>query len=249
MQHKDELETLFIESGLPETAYTDYVRYLNSKTGLVFSLQELLKMTVSEELSFLYAGEFEGQSVSLVTLEGVRDTHQLQRVAEGIDHIIFVDKVTSFSDLLNNYRLLSLLWVAAAYVVIFIILLMRYGFIQGAFILIPSLLATLISLSLVVFLVGSYSLFHVLALFLVMGIGVDYGLFLAENNKDARYAMVAIFLSALTTLLSFSLLMMSNTSALHDFGFTIAIGIVVTFLLSPIALTDKKRKIRLNDSL
>ena len=126
---------------------------------------------------------------------------------------------------------------------------MRYGFIQGAFILIPSLLATLISLSLVVFLVGSYSLFHVLALFLVMGIGVDYGLFLAENNKDERFAMVAIFLSALTTLLSFSLLMMSNISALHDFGFTIAIGIVVTFLLSPIALTDKKRKIRLNDSL
>ena len=70
-----------------------------------------------------------------------------------------------------------------------------------------------------------------------------------RNNKDARYAMVAIFLSALTTLLSFSLLMMSNTSALHDFGFTIAIGIVVTFLLSPIALTDKNRKIRLNDSL
>ena len=249
MQHKDELETLFIESGLPETAYTDYVRYLNSKTGLVFSLQDLLKMTGSEELSFLYAGEFEEQSVSLVTLEGVSDTHQLQRVAEGIDHIIFVDKVTSFSDLLNNYRHLSLLWVAAAYVVIFIILLMRYGFIQGAFILIPSLLATLISLSLVVFLVGSYSLFHVLALFLVMGIGVDYGLFLAENNKDERYAMIAIFLSALTTLLSFSLLMMSSTSALNDFGFTIAIGIVVTFLLSPIALTDKNRKVRLNDSL
>ena len=170
-------------------------------------------MTGSEELSFLYAGEFEGQSVSLVTLEGVRDIHQLQRVAEGIDHIIFVDKVTSFSDLLNNYRHLSLLWVAAAFAAIFIILLMRYGFIQGAFILIPSLLATLISLSLVVFLVGSYSLFHVLALFLVMGIGVDYGLFLAENNKDERYAMIAIFLSALTTLLSFSLLMMSNTSA------------------------------------
>jgi len=249
MHNREELETLFIESGLPESAYTDYINYLNSKTDLVFSIQDILKITQNKELSFLYAGKFEEQNVSLVTLEGVRDLHQLQRVAEEIDHIIFVDKVTSFSDLLNKYRHLSLLWVALAYVIIFIILLIRYGFIQGAFILIPSFLATLISLSLVVFISGTFSLFHVLALFLVLGIGVDYGLFLAENNKDERYAMVAIFLSALTTLLSFSLLMLSNTSALYDFGFTIAVGIVVTFLLSPIALEDKNRKVNLNDSL
>jgi len=248
MHNREELETLFIESGLPESAYTDYINYLNSKTDLVFSIQDILKITQNKELSFLYAGKFEEQNVSLVTLEGVRDLHQLQRVAEEIDHIIFVDKVTSFSDLLNKYRHLSLLWVALAYVIIFIILLIRYGFIQGAFILIPSFLATLISLSLVVFISGTFSLFHVLALFLVLGIGVDYGLFLAENNKDERYAMVAIFLSALTTLLSFSLLMLSNTSALYDFGFTIAVGIVVTFLLSPIALEDKNRKVNLNDS-
>jgi predicted exporter len=47
--------------------------------------------------------------------------------------------------------------------------------------------------------------------------------------------LLAIALSSLTTLLAFGILAFSSTAAIHAFGLTILIGILVAFLLSPMA--------------
>jgi len=47
--------------------------------------------------------------------------------------------------------------------------------------------------------------------------------------------MLAILLSATTTILAFGLLALSNTPALHSFGVIVLVGISVAFLLSPMA--------------
>lgn len=83
---------------------------------------------------------------------------------------------------------------------------------------------------------GVFNLFHVLALLLVLGIGIDYTLFFAEAQKQWQPTLLAILLSACTTLLSFGLLAWSETPLLRSFGLTVLFGMSTAFIFSPIAV-------------
>jgi predicted exporter len=82
---------------------------------------------------------------------------------------------------------------------------------------------------------STLNLFNLLALVLVVGIGIDYTLFFAEQAQS-QSTLLAITLSAMTTLLSFGLLSLSETHAIHSFGLTTLSGIFVAWLLSPLAI-------------
>jgi predicted exporter len=77
-------------------------------------------------------------------------------------------------------------------------------------------------------------LFHVLALMLLLGVGVDYGIFLHEHpSRSDPVAWLAVVLSALSTLLSFGLLGLSKTPALQAFGLTMLVGTGSVWFLTP----------------
>ena len=59
----------------------------------------------------------------------------------------------------------------------------------------------------------------------VLGIGIDFPLFIDEAREELTGTMFAISLSALTTMISFGLLSLSSTYAVHSFGLTVLIGI------------------------
>ena len=75
---------------------------------------------------------------------------------------------------------------------------------------------------------------------MVLGIGIDYTLFFAENRhvdqQQTRSTLLSISLSAATTLLSFGLLALSDTLAIHSFGITVLTGIIVAWLLAPMSM-------------
>ncbi|OBW96436.1 hypothetical protein QV08_10070 [Gallibacterium salpingitidis] len=89
-----------------------------------------------------------------------------------------------------------------------------------------------------------FNLFATLALILLLGMGIDYGIFMAKQgkqfadqmNNNTLSAFVAIILSALTTLLSFGLLMLSETQALVSFATVLCIGISTVFIFIPLVL-------------
>ena len=78
---------------------------------------------------------------------------------------------------------------------------------------------------------------------LLLGIGVDYGIFMQERQpgKDSQHtsAWLATGLSAANTLLSFGLLGLSNTPALQAFGLTMLIGIALVWISVPLCRTGK----------
>ena len=86
------------------------------------------------------------------------------------------------------------------------------------------------------------TLFHGMALMLVLGVGANYAVFLHEgepHTTDQPGAMYAsVLLSALTALLSFGLLSLSPMPALRDFGLTLLLGIAFTALLVPASRAD-----------
>lgn len=79
------------------------------------------------------------------------------------------------------------------------------------------------------------NLFHVLALLLTLGVGIDYSIFFAESGEHRDSTMLAVLLSTITTLLSFGLLALSQTAAISSFGTVVSIGMVCALLFSPLA--------------
>src|SRR5690606_26352248 len=76
-------------------------------------------------------------------------------------------------------------------------------------------------------------LFNVLALLLLLGMGIDYGIFLLEHRSDPA-AWTAVSVGAASTWLSFGLLSLSSTPALRAFGLTMLFGIGLVWLVSPL---------------
>ncbi|RMA82483.1 hypothetical protein [Umboniibacter marinipuniceus] len=71
------------------------------------------------------------------------------------------------------------------------------------------------------------NVFSVLSLLLVLGLGVDFALFVAAR---ATYAVNAVVCSAVTSILAFGLLALSAVPVLSSIGLIIAVGISVAFL-------------------
>ena len=74
------------------------------------------------------------------------------------------------------------------------------------------------------------NLFHVLSLLLVLGLGVDYAIILREGRN--QQAVLAVFLSMTTTLISFGLLGFSSVPFVRSIGITVAFGVAFTFLVA-----------------
>ncbi len=244
-RNEGDLRTLFKDLSISDRAYDDYASYLREQKPLLLSV--FLENIGNNPLRTLDGGNFKEKRIGFVTLNGIQNPDELATLAQNFPDVIFVDKVASITKTFDHHRILAVRLIVAAYILVFIFLCFRYSIRQSALIISPSVLASLTAVIVLAFLGGHYSLFHILALFLVMGIGVDYGLFLVESQRKkgiGRVAMTAITLSAITTILSFGLLATSATTALHDFGMIIVIGITLTFGLSPIVLFKCKRRIQ-----
>jgi predicted exporter len=123
--------------------------------------------------------------------------------------------------------------VLGAYVLVFALLCVRYR--RRAWrVLAPTALASVVTLAVLGFAGMPLQLFHVLALMLLLGVGVDYGIFMQEKPERGLAApWLAVGLSAMNTILSFGLLGLSNTPALQAFGLTMLLGTALVWLTAP----------------
>lgn len=175
-----------------------------------------------------------GGAAGVVMLQGLkpRDTAAMARALQGIDGVRWVDRTAQISALMGRYRLAMSALLLVGFALVYGALWLRFGR-QAWRAWAPTALATLVTLGLLGLLGEPLQLFNVLALTLVLGIGVDYGIFLLEHESDG-YAWLAVVVGAISTLLSFGLLALSSTPALHAFGLTMLLGVTLVWALSPL---------------
>jgi len=155
----------------------------------------------------------------------------LQALAGAQPDTWWVDKVASISQVLETHRRQLLIWVGIAYAAVTFMLSWRYGL--GALrIIAPPAFASLATLAILSAGGWTITIFNLLALLLVLGIGLDAGIFLRESARS-RYTWAAVSLAVCTTLLAFGLLSLSATPVLQQFGITVLLGIVFVWLLAP----------------
>ena len=174
---------------------------------------------------------------SAVMLRGVRDIAALPGIAasaDGLPGVRWVDQVQSVSALLGRYRHSMGLLLVGGHVAVLLALAWRYG--RRAWrAWMPTAIATAGTLALLAAFGQPLQLFNVLALALLLGIGIDYGIFLLERERtDAGSAWLAVVLGAASTWLSFGLLALSSTPALRSFGLTLLFGILLVWFVAPL---------------
>lgn len=172
---------------------------------------------------------------SVVMLNAVRDIAALQHLAQGLDHVLFVDNVADISSILRDYHGQAQSLLVAAYAVMLLLLALRYGAVGALYVMLPPLAAAAFAVIALYLLGEAYNLFNIVGLILVLAIGIDYTLFVREARNASASTMVAILMSAGSTMLAFGLLAFSSMPALHSFGLTVGIGIVVALILAPLA--------------
>ncbi len=168
----------------------------------------------------------------------------LDALARTLPGVVFVDKAASVSRLFGAYRFDSGLWLAAALALVGALLVGRYRTRGGVRVVMPVVLAIVIALAAFGYAGVPLTLFNWLALMLVLGVGVNYAVFLREGcareGADIGAVWTGVALSAATTLLSFGLLAMSTMPVLKTFGATLALGIAVSLLLAPIGMPSER---------
>ena len=191
---------------------------------------------VSAQLRHLWLDTPNDESASIILLFGVRDMDALTTITANLPSAAIVNKGRELSALFGQYRARVIQVLVAAYLIILFGLSFRYGPLRAAVLLIPPILAGLLALTVISLAGETLNLFNFLAMILVLGIGIDFTLFVAEAPGELTSTVFAITLSALTTMLSFGLLSLSSTYAVHSFGMTVLIGILCAYLLSPLAI-------------
>ena len=184
-------------------------------------------------------GQREGgqrEALHVVMLDGVRRLEAVAAAGEGIAGVQYVDTTASFSAMLGQYRGRAIMLLALSAALMAPLLGWRYGVRRACWIMLPPLLALVATPGLRALFGAGFSLFDAIGLVLILSIGVDYAVFLAETSRERRaVTMLAVALAALTALLSFGLLALSHVQAVRHFGATMSIGILLAVLLAPLA--------------
>jgi len=108
-------------------------------------------------------------------------------------------------------------------------------------VLAPMALTTLLVLAALQLAGVSLSLFHLIALILAAGLGLDYALFFehaADDPLEQRRTLHAVLVCSLSTLMVFALLATSGLPVLRAIGITVTLGVIFNFVLALLLTRD-----------
>ena len=171
---------------------------------------------------------------AIVLLAGVNQDNvsELSKIADGLANVSFVDTTANIAQSLAYFRdrVLEVLCWAAGIVGLVLVVVFRRSVVH---LWTPCIAGIFLTLGTLGWLNIPLSLFSVLPLILVLGLGVDYAILL-NDEKSSSSAGNSVFLAASSTLLAFGLLAFSSTPALHIFGLTLTIALGWVLVLTVI---------------
>ncbi|HEU4780704.1 MAG TPA: MMPL family transporter, partial [Steroidobacteraceae bacterium] len=140
------------------------------------TVEEWLSSPASQGARHLWLGQVGSRYASVVTLGGITDVSSLKRVQ--LPGVRLIDRIAQTTETLSRYRYVMTLLLAAVYAVAGLVLVLRFGWRDAPRMLLPSVAATLTTVGIFGWLGVPFNLFTLLALWLVLGLGIDYGIFL-----------------------------------------------------------------------
>lgn len=186
--------------------------------------------------------------VGFVTfLHELRDEAALRARLAEVEGARLVDIEGALSSAYGMYRARMVeLWLVGLAAVLLLVLL-RYRALRPTLVAyVPAVLAAAGTVGLLALLGIELNMLSLVALLMIVSMGVDYGVFLAEHHGDERQldaTYLGVFVAGTSTILGFGLLALSAQPALFSIGLTSGIGVLLCLVLAPTlcALVQRRR--------
>ncbi|MGH1346091.1 MAG: MMPL family transporter [Nannocystales bacterium] len=189
-----------------------------------------------------------GEDVVVVTwLRGEVSEALAERLSELNDVQLF-DQQTFLDSAYGRYRAEMIRMMALGLGAVALVILLWYrSWRVAAAAFFPALAGACGALATAAWVDTSANLIHAASLLLVCSIGADYGVFMVESRGDRQERAITLAssaASALTTMLSFGLLAMSDNPALASVGRSVVVGVACALLSSPVVVILNRSRSR-----
>ncbi|MGE4012601.1 MAG: MMPL family transporter, partial [Alphaproteobacteria bacterium] len=182
--------------------------------------------------------EADGGWIGMVLLNGTQDAAPLAASvrAHADPNIVFLDLKRESDALVASYRNEALQWLIAGAVLAIVVLAIGLRNWRDVLrVAGPITMAALLTGAILHLLGEPLSIFNLMALLIVEGVGMDYRVFFARPFADAAeraQTFASILLCAASTFVVFAVLAFSALPVLHSIGLTVAIGTALSLLLT-----------------
>lgn len=182
-----------------------------------------------------------GDRTAVVTyLRGLHEPEPVRAALADLDGVFLLDQRSFVNEIYREFRETSVRQIGLGCLIVVALLGLRYRAWRPALAaFLPSALVAALVLGALALLGERIHLFHVMSLVMVLGMGVDYGIFCvdsASRGHELGVTLTSLLLSCLTTVLVFGTLALSSQPSLRAIGLTTGLGILLSFLMAPVTL-------------
>lgn len=225
-----------LDLGIPAAALQGELLALQQTPSA--SLEHALASPLGEAWRPLWLGTHAEGVAGLVSLQGLSNSAELKPLVEGLPGVQLVDRISELNTLFSATQLSAAELKLLSSIAILLLLCLPFGLGGALRVVCLPLLAALAALACLGWLGQPLTLFSLFGLLLITAIGVDYAILMRENIGGPAVSLLGTLLSALTSWLSFGLLLVSDTPAIANFGLAISLGLLFCFILAPWAGTQ-----------
>ncbi len=180
--------------------------------------------------------DFENGAAGVILLHGVRDEAEVKRFADDYEEVHYMHLRSASTALVAKSVNRVALAMIACITIIYITLALGFKSLTRPLkIMVPTFSAALTLAAILVLSGHPLSIFHLISLLLVVGLGLDYALFfnrLPENDDEWDTTFKSIWVCGITTMLVFGVLSFSWTPPLEAIGLTVAIGTFISIVFA-----------------
>jgi predicted exporter len=202
---------------------------------------------IESAISSAWLGQVDGKYFTVLLPTRVTDYSSYRSLAEEDDNVYFISKSQDISADLDSLIVMIFKFFIVAYILMFIMLRFFYSWKQALKIISVPFLIILVVVA--VFAVNKIDMefFSVTGLILVFGLGLDYIIYMMENEKRNKPVVeysrsecietttlepFATMVSFVTTIISFGALALSSFKPVHLIGLSIFIGLATAYISS-----------------
>ncbi len=221
-----------------DSSYTDdLIREFEESEDDYLTMENMeIPSYLQDYISMIWEGNIDGSYYSVIVPNKINDSAALRELADSYSNVFYENNVEDRDNDLNKLTLMVLEFFAIAYLVMFVILKLFYNWKQAFKIIsIPCLIILVTSAIYSAFRI-SLDFFTITGIILVFGLGLDYIIYMMENENSQAHSDTktlepfATLISFITTLLSFGALALSTFAPVHMLGLSIFIGLATAYI-------------------
>jgi predicted exporter len=231
------LQQALIDTPFRADVFTPFLKDVKeARTLAPLSVEKLRDSPLGASLDLLLTPR-EHKFTAIVTFAGVEDPQALRQLATTAGSNAVLLDLKEASDSLVAQQRTRLLWslsLASVLLVIVVAIALRNTR-RVIRVLAPMALTTIVLVAVLHGCGVPMTLFHLIALILAAGLGLDYALFFEHASDDPheqRRTLHAVLVCSGSTLMVFALLALSSLPVLRAIGVTVTLGVISNFVLA-----------------